>query len=194
MRGLAFSRLLSIVVGIPLVGMALFAGMLTYENWHRYNELTRASSLARLAVEVGRFGGIAMSSEGGATREFVAGTGERPRMETARKFTDQTYAAIKAAAAGNLIRNPKLDQQLKAMDERMALIRSMREKVDAKTDLGPGGSTAVIAPSAMLAIDVVGMSSSIAADPVLGSQIFGLYATMQFTENALVQRGTASRC
>src|SRR5262245_10181119 len=55
-----------------------------------------------------------------------------------------------------------------------------------------GEVVAVIAPSAGLAIDFVGdpgTAASLVNDAVLSRRIFAFYATLQFTENAMVQRG-----
>jgi methyl-accepting chemotaxis protein len=80
--------------------------------------------------------------------------------------------------------------QLRALEGRMQTFIDLRRTVDAMVELAPGGSPGVLAPTAGLAIDSVGIMSSVVADPVLARQIFGLYATLQFTENAMVQRGT----
>ena len=77
MRRFAFSRLMSIVVFVPLVGLALFGGILSYNSWSRYSELSGASSVLRVAVATARFVGIAIPGEGGLNRDVIAGTGDR---------------------------------------------------------------------------------------------------------------------
>src|ERR1700693_4969257 len=99
MRGVAISRLLMLAVAVPLAGLALFGGRMSYESWSRYSELSRASSVLRLAVATSRLGGIAIPAEGAATREVIGGTGDRATMEAARRVTDEGYAQVRAAAA-----------------------------------------------------------------------------------------------
>src|SRR5215471_15139484 len=98
MRGISISRLLMVAVFVPLAGLALFGGRLSYDSWSRYSDLSRASSVLRLAVATSRFAGLAVPAEGAATRGVIGGTGDRARMEAARKVTDEYYAQVRAAA------------------------------------------------------------------------------------------------
>jgi hypothetical protein len=72
MRKIAFSRLLLLVALVPLVFMALFAVVLTYESWTRHRDLAYASSVLRLAVATSRLG-CALPAEGAATRVYLGG-------------------------------------------------------------------------------------------------------------------------
>jgi len=98
MRGIAISRLLMLAVSVPLAGLAIFGGRLSYDSWSRYSDLSRASSVLRLAVATSRFAGLGVPAEGAATREVIGGTGDRARMEAARRATDDYYAQVRAAA------------------------------------------------------------------------------------------------
>jgi len=189
MRNLAFSKLLLIVALVPLVAMAAFGAMATYESWTRYQDLERASSLLRLAVATSRFAAIAVPGEGAATREMIAGTGDRAKLEAQRKITDELYRGVLDAAATNVVKDPRIDAHLQALAERMRLLADLRTKVDAKATLTPIISTATIAPIAQRAIGFVGTMSAIASDAIVSRRIFALYATLQFNENAMVQRG-----
>src|SRR5262245_18636996 len=188
MRSIAFSRLLLTVAAVPLIAMTVFAGMLTYQSWSRYGDLARASSLLRLAVAGGRFA-TAMPGEGAITRETISGHPDPARLEAARRNTDEMYRGVHAAAAENLVKDPRLDNLLKALADRMRQITELRQKVDAKTPMPPTASTPIIAPGAALGIDFVGTAASLANDAVVSRRILALYATLQFTESALVQRG-----
>ena len=190
MRNLSFSKLLLIVAAVPLFAMVLFAGRLTFESWSRYQDLTRASSLVRLSVAVSRFAGIATPGEGAITRETVAGRGDKDTLDRRRRATDEFYQAVREAAAANVVKDVKLEEHLRAIDDRMKLLADLRQKVDARLVTSPTASTAVIAPMAARAIDLLGTAASVASDAVLSRRIFAIYATLQFNENALVQRGT----
>jgi methyl-accepting chemotaxis protein len=174
---------------VPVVGLAIFGGRLTYDSWARHSDLNRASSVLRLAVATARFGGIAIPGEGGSSREFVGGSGDRAKLDGARNTTDEFYRAIRDAAAALTIRDRKLDEQLKLLDDRMNAILALRQKIDANEVKTAGATTAVIAPAASQAIDLLGTAAAVVNDPLLSRRIFAVYATVQFIENAMVQRG-----
>jgi methyl-accepting chemotaxis protein len=189
MRGIAISRLLMFAVSVPLAGLALFGGRLTYDSWSRYSDLSSASSVLRLAVATARFAGIAIPAEGASTREVIGGSGDRSTMEAARRQTDDFYAQLRAATEALQIHDARLDAQLRALDERMRAAVAMRAQVDANELKTPVASTTVLAPVAGQGIDVIGVASAIVADAALSRRIFALYATLQFNEGVLIQRG-----
>src|SRR5258706_13093506 len=81
MRGIAISRLLMFAVFVPLAGLALFGGWHSYDSWSRYSDLSRASSVLRLAVATSRLAGIAIPAEGAATREVVGGARDLAKLD-----------------------------------------------------------------------------------------------------------------
>jgi methyl-accepting chemotaxis protein len=193
MRGMAISRLLILAVSVPLAGLAIFGGQLSYEGWSRYSELSRASSVLRLAAATSRFAGLAIPAEGAANREFIAGTGDRARMDAARRTTDDDYAQVRAAAAALTLHEPKLDEQLRALDERMRATLAMRAQLDANALKSHVQSTAVLSPMAAQAIDLIGVAAAVVDDAALSRRIVGLHATLQFNEGALLQRGAGEQ-
>jgi methyl-accepting chemotaxis protein len=193
MRGIAISRLLMLAVSVPLAGLAIFGGRLSYDSWSRYSDLSRASSVLRLAVATSRFAGLGVPAEGAATREVIGGTGDRARMEAARRATDDYYAQVRAAADALTMRDPKLDEQLRLLDERMRAAIAMRAKVDANELKAQVQSTQVLAPMAGQGIDVIGIASAVVTDAALSRRIFALYATLQFNEGTLLQRGVGEQ-
>ena len=190
MRRIAFSKLLVILVGVPLVAVVLFAGTLTYQSWLRYGDLTRASSLLHLAVASGRLAGIAIPAEGALSRENAAGADNKTALDAQRRITDDLYAKLRDAAAANIVSEPKIDEHLRLLDEKMRDVNALRAKMNAKEISNPAATTAVLAPTAARAIDLVGTAAAIASDAVLSRRIFALYATLQFNESNLIQRGT----
>ncbi len=191
MRGVAFSRMLTFVVLVPLLGLAMFGGRMTYDTWSRYRQLSQASSVLRLAVATGRFTGMAIPGEGALSREVVAGKGDRAKLEAVRRNTDEMYRGIREAAAGLSVKSAGIDAQVAALNERMRLVGEMRKQVDANALKSPNDTTAVIAPAAAIGIDLAASSAAAVNDPALARQVFALYATLQFVENAMVQRGGA---
>jgi methyl-accepting chemotaxis protein len=180
---------LALVVLVPVIGLAIFGGRLTYDSWSRYRDLDSASSVLRLAVATARFAGVAIPGEGGMSREFVNGTADRAKLDAQRQITDEHYRAIREAVTGLTTHDEKLDRQIKLLDERMNAILALRQKLDAGEIKVAAATTAVIAPAAGQAIDLVGSTAMAVSDPELSRRIFALYATIQFNENVMVQRG-----
>src|SRR5215471_9319425 len=132
MHRIAFSKLLSVIVLIPVAALTLFASTLIYESWSRYNDLVRASSLLRLAVAATRFAVIAMPAEGAASRDYLA-SGDKAKLDAQRRVTDDLYLATRETADANLVKNPRIEEHLRAIEGGMRDIAAMRDKIDAKT-------------------------------------------------------------
>jgi methyl-accepting chemotaxis protein len=131
-----------------------------------------------------------MPGEGAANRDMISGRGDRAKLDAARRATDELYRAVRDAAAAMSVRDPVLDAQLKEFDERMRGVVSLRPQIDAGALKSPTESTRFISPTSTVSIDVIGTASGAVDDPVLARRIFALYATMQFVQAALVQRGS----
>src|SRR5216683_7593309 len=154
-RHIAFSKLLMILVCAPLAVAILCAGTLAYQSWSQYGDLTRASSLLRLAAAAGRFGGTAIPGEGAATREFFFGTGDKATLDAQRRKTDELYRAVREAAATNIVKDAKIEEHLRLLDERMRDIAGLREKVDAKAVASIDAITGTLSPAAQRSADLV---------------------------------------
>ncbi|HKA72525.1 MAG TPA: methyl-accepting chemotaxis protein [Xanthobacteraceae bacterium] len=190
MQRISFSKLLLVVVLVPVTALMLFAGRLTYESWSRYQDLERASSLLRLAVAASRFAGIAMPAEGAASRAYLAG-GDKAKLDAQRRITDEHYRAMREAAAANTVKHPRIEEHLRAIDERMRDIATMRGTIDAKTAT-PATLTPPLVRTSGLAIDSVGTMATIIGDGVLSRRILALYATLHFGDGMLAQRGAGT--
>ena len=188
MQRMSFSKLLSLLVFAPLAAVVLFAGTLGYESWSRFEDLTRASSLLRLAVATARFGGLAIPAEGRGGREYMTGAAPKSTLDAQRRTTEEFYRELRDAASAVTVKDPRIEEHLRALEERMRIIMATRVKVDAKA-IAPDGTTADYSPAASRAAELVATVSAITADPVLSRRIFALYATLQFNESTLVQRG-----
>ncbi len=189
MRRFAFSGLISFVVFLPLVALAIYGGILSYESWSRYNDLNGASSVLRVAVATARFVGLGIPAEGGLNRDVIAGTGDRAQLPAVRRAMDDYYRVLHDAGAAMTVTIPTIEQQLKALDEHMRRIVALRAQIDANAVKSGNDSTKFIAPTAMAAVDLVGSASAVVDDAVLSRRIFALYATIQFIQTAMVQRG-----
>ena len=191
MRGIAFSRLFMVVVLVPLVGLAIFGGRLTYDSWSRHSDLSRASSVLRLAVMSARFSGIAVPGEGSLNRDMILGRADRSQIEPRRRVTDEVFRGLREAGAALTVRAPRLEQQLKTLDENIRAMIALRPQIDANALKSPNDSTKAVTPAAAGAVDLVGSAAAVVDDAVLSRRIFALYATIQFIQTANGQRGPA---
>jgi methyl-accepting chemotaxis protein len=186
MRRLSFSHLLLLIALIPAIALALFAGRMTYESWQRYGDLTSANSLLRLAVATSRFSGMSIPGEGAATRDFLAG-GETSKLAAAQGATDTNYRAVREAAA-HVVKTATIEQHLKGIDDKMRELGALRQKVETRTT-NAGVTTGLLADIGGRGNDLVGSASALASDAVLARRILAFYATLQFSESSLMQRG-----
>ncbi len=189
MQRVSFSNLLLVVVLVPVVALMLFAGSQTYESWSRYGELTRAASLLRLAVAASRFAAIANPAEGAASRAYLAG-GDKAKLDAQRRVADESYRAMREAASASEVKEPRIDEHLRAIDEKVRELKAMREMVDAKTAT-PAAITGLLVATSGRVIDAIGTMTALADDAILARRILALYATIQFGDGMLAQRGAA---
>lgn len=191
MRRLSFSRLLLLIAFVPAVALALFAGSMTYESWTRYNALTRADSLLRLAVAAGRFGLEGLPGEGASTRDYLAG-GDKSKLADARAKTDKFYRELQAAPVENAVADPTIDGYMKAITERMQQFPGFRAKVDEKTAQA-ADVAAVLPPITARVYNLIGRAGAIAGNAELSRRILALFSTLQFADGVFMQRGFIQR-
>jgi methyl-accepting chemotaxis protein len=187
MRNIAFSRLLLLLVFVPVVALTIFGGRLAYESWSRYDDLTRASKLLRLGLVSSRFGGIGLPAEGATSRDYLAGSADKAKLDARRKIADDLYRGM--TEAGAVIHDAKIAEHIKAIEDKVRVLGTMRSAVDAKTAT-PAAITGALVATSERTIDMIGSAAAIASDAILSRRIFALYATLQFTNNVLRQRGS----
>jgi methyl-accepting chemotaxis protein len=188
MRRLSFSRLLLVLIAIPVLGLALLAGQLSYESWTRYTALAKADSLLQLAVAAGRFGLQGLPAEGAVSRGFLA-DGDKAKLQSGRGNTDKLYGSLKEAASKNAVEDVAISANLKIIDERFQnQLQAFRRRVDDKT-AQIAEVTAVLQPIAGAAYDLIGRAGSVTGDSELSRRIFALYSALQFADGVFMQRG-----
>jgi methyl-accepting chemotaxis protein len=189
MRGIAFPRLLMLVVLVPLAGLAVFGARLTYDSWARYSDLGRASSVVRLAVVSARFAGVAVPGEGSLNRDMILGRADRSQIEPRRRITDEIFKELRDAGAAVAVQAPRLQAPLGTLDQAIRGMIALRPQIDANALKSPNDSTKVITPAAAGSVDLVGAAAAVVDDAALSRRIFALYATIQFVQTANGQRG-----
>jgi methyl-accepting chemotaxis protein len=187
MRRIAFTRLLIIVIFVPVVVLTLFAGRLTYEQWLKYRVLTAAEQTLRLAVTVTRFVSFSFPAEGGAERNFLSGSGTKAQLDERRRITDEGYKDLRAVVAAVAPSDAKIVEQLKTLDSRLGQQPAFRAKIDSKA-ASFSDIAAFRAPIANHGIDLVGRAAVVTSDETLSRRIFGLYALMKLNSASISQR------
>jgi methyl-accepting chemotaxis protein len=182
-------RLLLLLTLLPVAGLALFGGQLVWQSWNRYTELTRASSLLRLALTTSRFA-TAIPREATAERELIAGTGDRAHAEELQRVVDREFTAFREAATAEVLTHAAISRHVREIEAKMQKLRDLRRQIDAKSVQDVAAPTLVGGPMVGQLIDLVGSTSAIVHDPVLSRRIIALYATLQFSESMMIQRGS----
>src|SRR5262245_43709828 len=114
MRKLGLSQLLFVILLLPLLALAVFAGILVNDSWNNYREVQRLALLQRLASATANFAMVAMPGEGRATYPFLGSGSEetRAKMVEQRKVTDRIFAELKEAAAEAALDDPQVRELL----------------------------------------------------------------------------------
>src|ERR1700674_2090306 len=109
MRKLGLSRLLQLVVLVPLLAMAGFGGVLVLETLNAYREVHRLSALEQLVASASQLTIKALNTESIATQSFVASGSEsqRSEMNASRPISDEAIRSFKDAAASAGLSDPK---------------------------------------------------------------------------------------
>lgn len=190
MHRLTLPNLLRILVATPLVALAVFAAILTYQNLASYWDVQQAAKLQRLAAAATHFAAKAAPGEGRATYPFLlAGTPEhRKAMERQRSVTNRAFATLQAAAneAGPL--NPRAAAVLSAILERRDRLAEMRGLADqrriTRTDMG-----VLLQEMASLGGELVGRVAGLIDDIRIARLVLALQATLEVSTGSLNEGG-----
>lgn len=187
MARIAFTRLLLVVIMVPVLVLTTFASRLTYEQWLKYRALTEAERTLRLAVTVTRFVAFSFPAEGLADRNYLADAGTRAQLEKTRLATDEAYKELLRTVAAVGPSDPVIKSQLRTLDEQLKRQPEFRARIDARS-ASFADIAAFRAPTANHGIDLVGRAAAVTRDETLSRRIFGLYALMKLNSATISQR------
>src|SRR5262245_4303467 len=96
MHKLRLSRLLSLVLILPLLALAGFAWVLFSQSWTAYGEIQRVAALQHVVSASANLAMVAMPGEGRATYPYLASGAPdaQARMVEQRKGTDRIYTDL----------------------------------------------------------------------------------------------------
>ena len=191
MRKLGLSQLLFVILLLPLLALAVFAGILVNDSWNSYREVQRLAVLQRLASAANNFAMFGMPGEGRASYPFMASGAEdlRAKLVEQRKVTDRAFAELKQAAADAALTDPVVTDLLRKIETRMtSMLPGLRQKVDARTASRPE-MTAFLQPNTAAGIDLVARLSSFPELRPISNHVLALQAAMQMADGGLIEGG-----
>ena len=135
MRSLSLSRLLQIVVALPLSALAAFSGILLLDTFDGYRDIERVAVLEKIVVAASHMTVTPLNQEVIQTIAFVKSGSEldRARMQAARQRSDQAIVSFKDAAAAAGLSDSKSLEIIGNVGQRLNGLEGLRMKADART-------------------------------------------------------------
>src|SRR5262249_21313476 len=190
MRKLGLGRLLLLILLLPLLALAGFAGVLVDESRTSYQEMQRVAALQRLVSATHHFSMVAMPGEGFASYPYIASGSEelRAKLMEQRKVTDRAFADLKEMVAAAGLTDQKVLDLVRGIETRMGNLAAARQKVDARTMTRPE-MTGVLQPNTAAGIDIIGRVAGYSEAGRIARHILALQAAMQMTDGSLIEGG-----
>src|SRR6266568_2953510 len=134
MRNLSLSRLLQVVVVLPILVLAAFGSVLVTDTLSAYREIERLSALEQLVSAASRLAASRLNQESIAAHSFVASGSEarRAEMNAARQRSDEGIRNFKEAAASAGLSDRKALDLIKEIERRLGGLEGSRAKADAR--------------------------------------------------------------
>jgi methyl-accepting chemotaxis protein len=135
MRKLGLSRLLHLVVIVPILAMVAFCGVLVLQTLNAYREIENLSEVEELVSAASHLTMTALYGESTTSMAFVISGSESQRaaMNAARQRADEVIRTFKAAAAAARLSDPESIGIIKEIEERLVGVNEFRAKADART-------------------------------------------------------------
>jgi methyl-accepting chemotaxis protein len=135
MRSLGFSRLLQLVVVLPLVALTAFSGILVLNTLNSYRKIWRVVELEQIVVASSRLTIAPLNQEMALSLAFVATGSERDRaaMIAARLRSDAAVETFKQAAISAGLTDPEALEIVRKVGQQLRGLEGAREQADART-------------------------------------------------------------
>jgi methyl-accepting chemotaxis protein len=192
MRKLGLSRLLRLVVLLPLLVTAVFGGVLILDTFSAYRQIDRLSTLEQFVAAAGRLVITALSQEATAAQPYLASGSEvqRAEMNAARQRTDEAIRSFKATALSSGLSDRKAAALISDIDRRLDGLEGFRAKADARTlqrrEIGD-----LLQPIHSDVADLFHRIAVLLDHPRLRELLLGLHAIMQMNDGQRIERGRA---
>jgi methyl-accepting chemotaxis protein len=190
MRRLALSRLLQLVVLMPLVATVAFGGVLGLETLSTYREVERLSGLEQLVVAASRLTIKALNAESDASQAYVASGSEAQRAEmlAARQRADDAVRSFKGAARSTGLADPKAVAMIGDLERRLDGLEGFRAKADART-LKLKDSGDLLQPITAGVAEVFPRIAHLVNQDQLSELLLGLYSIIEMNDGQRIEGG-----
>jgi hypothetical protein len=135
MKKLGLSRLLHVLVLVPLLALAVFGGLLVYDGFNDYQKIERVSALEQVVTAASRLTIKALNRESDASHAFVASGAERERdaLMAARQGSDLAIRALQSATASSSLLDAKARELVGDIEMQLRGLDGFRAKTDGRT-------------------------------------------------------------
>jgi methyl-accepting chemotaxis protein len=190
MRKFGLSRLLQLVVVVPLLAMAAFGGVLVLETLDAYRVIEHLSALDQLVVAASRLTIKALNAESGATQSFMASGSEagRAEMKAARQYSDEVIRSFKNAAVTVNLTDPKTIGIIGDIERRLGGLEAYRQKADVRT-LERRATGDLLQPITAGLADFFQRIAALVKEDQLSELLMGLHAIMQMNDGQRIEAG-----
>jgi methyl-accepting chemotaxis protein len=192
MRKFGLSRLLQLVVIVPLAAMAVFGGVLVLETLNAYRVIERLSALDQLVVAASRLTIKALNAEAGATQAFMASGSEaqRAEMKAARQYSDEVIGSFRRAAVTVNLPDAKAVEIIDDIERRLGGLEAFRQNADART-LERRATGDLLQPITAGLADFFQRIAALVKEEQLSELLMGLHAIMQMNDGQRIEAGRA---
>jgi methyl-accepting chemotaxis protein len=190
MRNLGLSRLLQIVVILPLLVLAGFCSVLVFDTLARYREIERLATLERLVAAASSLSSTYLNQESIATQAF-AGSGsqaQRAEMLATRARSDEAIRAFTDAADSAGLDDPKTLALVGELKQRLGGIQGYRAKADTGT-LQRADSGILLQPITGGIAELFHRMAVLIDHDELSEHLLALYAIMEMNEGQRTEGG-----
>jgi methyl-accepting chemotaxis protein len=190
MRKIGLSRLLQLVVLVPLLAMGAFGSALIVEALNTYREVERLATFEGLASAVSQLTIMALNAEPERSRSFIASGSEaaRAEMNAARQLSDDSIRSFKEAARSTRLSDTKSNAIIEDIERRLGGLDAYRAKADARTLQRRDGAE-LFGPITAGVADLFLRIAHLIHQDQLGERLLALNAIMQMNDGQRVESG-----
>jgi len=190
MRNFSLSRLLQIVVILPLLVLAAFCSILVFDTLNAYRQIERLASLERLVSAASALTSTYLNQESTVTQGFIASGSEAQRVEmmAARPRSDQAIRAFRDAADSVGLADTKALSLIGDIEQRLGGLAEYRARADSRT-LQRADAGNLLQPVIAGIADLFHRMAVLIDQDELSEDLLGLYAIMQMNEGARIEAG-----
>jgi len=190
MQKIGLSRLLQLVVIVPLLAVIAFGGVLVLETLNKYREVERLSQFERLVSAASQLTIKALNAESDLSHAFTASglEAKRAEMNAARQRSDDSIQSFKEAARSTGLSDPKSGAIIGDIERRLGGLDGFRAKANART-LQRRDSGELLQPITAGVADLFPRIAHLIDQDQLRELLMALHAIMQMNDGQRIESG-----